>query len=225
MKGTKTQKAEALKVMNLAMAREKTRSPADEAKRQAVATMQWSTFRIRQKTEDWGPEDAQTPLVNVTGKVKERKRRANDTTKQSMTKTSQPAHQHSGGSDLGSNLLSVPDELRDSIRIEDALGGKDLSPDRTITISHGSRSSTSGVASEEFDTGVYAFASSAGGPIMPLSTRVNVNLITKDKVAEILSDLPFYKVLTPAFRNYIAEQMIVESYLAIETVPCGNPLT
>ena len=37
--------------------------------------------------------------------------------------------------------------------------------------------------------------------------------------------MPFYKILTPVFRNYISEQTQVETYLPMQQVPCENPLT
>ena len=78
------------------------------------------------------------------------------------------------------------------------------------------------VTSEEFDTGA-AMISPSNYNL--LNARINTNVITPSRISEILSELPFYKVLTPAFRNYIAGQALVESYLAIETVPCENPQT
>ena len=43
-------------------------------------------------------------------------------------------------------------------------------------------------------------------------------------IAKTLNYLPFYGVLTPSIRHYIAERVSVESYLPMERVEVLDPL-
>ena len=99
------------------------------------------------------------------------------------------------------NLLAVPDDGQSQS------SDKSQKSDRTITIDHPSdvsEVSSMQTSSEEFDTGAGKLTPKEGPPL-PWTIRANADLITPDKVSEILSELPFFKILTPVFRNYIAE--------------------
>ena len=59
---------------------------------------------------------------------------------------------------------------------------------------------------------------------MPNETRLKTNHITIQTIVRTLNYLPFYGVLTPAIRHYIAERVSVESYLPMERIDVNDPL-
>lgn len=54
--------------------------------------------------------------------------------------------------------------------------------------------------------------------------RLSTDCITIHVITETLSCLPFFNVLTPAVRRFLAENIIVESYLPMEKVHVEDPL-
>ena len=54
--------------------------------------------------------------------------------------------------------------------------------------------------------------------------RLPTDHITTQMIAKTLTYLPFYNVLTPAIRHYIAERVSVESYLPMERIEVQDPL-
>ena len=54
--------------------------------------------------------------------------------------------------------------------------------------------------------------------------RLKTDHITIQVIAKTLNYLPFYSVLTPSVRHYIAERVSVESYLPMERVEMLDPL-
>ena len=47
--------------------------------------------------------------------------------------------------------------------------------------------------------------------------------MTIEMIVRKLMKLPFYQCLTPAIRHYIAERVIVESYLPMERINISDP--
>ena len=54
--------------------------------------------------------------------------------------------------------------------------------------------------------------------------RLKTDHITIEMISKTLGYLPFYSVLTPAIRHYIAERVQVESYLPMERIVVEDPL-
>ena len=50
----------------------------------------------------------------------------------------------------------------------------------------------------------------------PDSFNRNLTMVNPDQITSILNEMPFYKILTPTFRNYIAEHTSLESYLPMQ---------